>query len=195
MTPLRALVRRIARERGRLAAVLLAALVLNALVYVLAVRPLGARVANVTERDSAAETTLAEARRTYAEATGLLTGRDRAETELGRFYTDVLPDDLAGARRLTHLRLAEMAEGVGLRYERATAEPVAERGSTLTRLQIGLVLSGSYESVREFVYALDTAPEFVVVDSVSLTEGEGNGAEVVVTMELSTYYRNPGGSV
>ncbi len=193
MTLARAVVRRIVREHGRLAVGLLAALVVNALAYGLVVRPLGQRLTNVTARDSAAEAALINAQRTYAEASGLMTGREQAETELLSFYTEVLPDDLAGARRLTHLRLAEMAEMVGLRYERATAESVAERGSTLARLQIGLVLSGSYESVREFVYALDTAEEFVVVDNVVLAQGEGPGTEVVVNMELSTYYRNGGG--
>ena len=185
----RALVRRVVQQHGRLTAVLLGALALNLVAYVAVVRPLAADVANVTARDEAAEAALATARQAFAEASGLMTGRARAETELAAFYGEVLPEDLAGARRLTHLRLAEIAGAAGLRYERATAEPVAEEGSTLTRLQIGLVLSGPYEGVREFIYALDSAEEFVVVDSVVLTQA-GDGGELAVSMELSTYYLN-----
>ena len=187
MTFARALVRRIVHEHGRLAALLVGALVLNLVVYATVVRPLARDVANVTARDQAAETALAGAQQAFAEASGLMTGRARAETELAAFYGQVLPADLAGARRLTHLRLAEIAEAAGLRYERATAEPVAEQGSTLTRLQIDLVLSGAYEGVREFIYALDSAEEFVVVDSVVLTQA-GGGTDLAVSLELSTYY-------
>jgi hypothetical protein len=187
MTLARALARRIVQEHGRLAMVLLGALALNLIVYGAVVRPLARDVANVTARDQAAEAALARARQTHAEATGLTAGRVRAETELVAFYGEVLPADLAGARRLTHLRLAEIAEAAGLRYERATAEPVAEQGSTLTRLQIGLVLSGPYDGVREFIYALDSAEEFVVVDRVVLTQA-GAGAELAMSLELSTYY-------
>ena len=192
MNLVRAIVRRIVQEHGRLAVGLLAALAVNLLVYLFVVYPLAERVANVTARDQAAEATLVAAQRLHAEASGLMTGRARAETELATFYTDVLPRDLAGARRLTHLRLAEMAAAANLRYERATAEPTAERGSTLTRLQIGLTLSGGYEAVRAFVYALDSAEEFVVIDSVALTQGVAGGGTLVVTMALSTYYRNEG---
>jgi hypothetical protein len=187
MTLARALARRIVQEHGRLAMVLLGALALNLIVYGAVVRPLARDVANVTARDQAAEAAIARARQTHAEATGLTAGRVRAETELVAFYGEVLPADLAGARRLTHLRLAEIAEAAGLRYERATAEPVAEQGSTLTRLQIGLVLSGPYDGVREFIYALDSAEEFVVVDRVVLTQA-GAGAELAMSLELSTYY-------
>lgn len=190
MTLAGAIARRIAQEHGRLAAGLLVALAVNLLVYLFVVYPLAARVANVTARDQAGEAALASAQRLYGEAAGLMAGRARAETELATFYTDVLPRDLAGARRLTHLRLAEMAEAADLRYERATAEPGAERGSALTRLQIGLTLSGGYEAMRTFIYALDSAEEFVVVDSVMLTQGAGGDGALVVTMALSTYYRN-----
>jgi Tfp pilus assembly protein PilO len=186
----RAIVRRIVEEHRRLAAVLGVVLLVNVLVYAFVVYPLAARVANVTDRDQAAEAALAGAQQDFAEVTGLITGRARAETELSAFYAEVLPEDLAGARRLTHLRLAEMAEAVNLRYERATAEPIAERGGTLTRLQISLVLSGEYDAVREFVFALDSAGEFVVVDSVGLTQGVDGDGSLVVSMELSTYFRN-----
>ena len=74
---------------------------------------------------------------------GTLSGKDRAATELASFYKDVLPSDLAGARRLTHLRLAQLARESNLKFLRASFEPVAERNRTLTRLKIEMVLSGT----------------------------------------------------
>lgn len=186
----RALVRRAIAEHRRLVVGLGAAVVLNGLVYALVVYPLSDRVANVTERERAAEEALAQAKTEHDQASGTLTGKSRAATELTTFYQDVLPQDLPGARRLTYLRLAQLARESGLDYQRATYAPVVESGSTLTRLQIQLVLSGTYPDMRDFIYELETAPEFVVIDNVRLAEGADDGGSLVVTLDLSTYFRN-----
>ena len=120
----------------------------------------------------------------------MLTGKSRASAELTTFYSDVLPRDLAGARRLTYLRLAQLARESDLEYRRATYAPVVESGSTLTRLQIQMVLEGTYADMRAFIYQLETSPEFVVIDNVQLAEGADDGGSLVVTLDLSTYYRD-----
>lgn len=186
----RALVRRAIAEHRRLVLGLGAAVVLNGLVYALVVYPLSERVANVTERERAAEEALALAKAEHDQASGTFTGKSRAATELTTFYQDVLPQDLVGARRLTYLRLAQLARESGLDYQRATYAPVVETGSTLTRLQIQLVLSGTYPDMRDFIYQLEIAPEFVVIDNVRLAEGADDGGSLVVTLDLSTYFRN-----
>lgn len=185
-----ALARRAAAEHRRLVIGLGAAVLINLLVYALVVYPLSDRVANVTERERAADQALAQARAEHAEASGTLTGQSRASAELTTFYSEVLPQDLAGARRLTYLRLAQLARESDLDYRRATYAPVTETGSTLTRLQIQMVLEGTYSNMRAFIYQLDTSPEFVVIDNVQLAEGGDGGASLVVTLDLSTYYRD-----
>lgn len=184
------LLRRAAAEHRRLLVVLGVAFVANVLIYALLVYPLSQRVANVEQRDQAAEQALAQARMEHAQASGTLTGKARASAELATFYRDVLPQDLAGARRLTYLRLARLARESNLDYERASYVPKAEADSTLTRLQIQMVLSGSYANMRDFIYQLETAPEFVVIDNVQLAEGSGDTGSLVVTLDLSTYYRD-----
>jgi Tfp pilus assembly protein PilO len=52
-----------------------------------------------------------------------------------------------------------------------------------------MVVQGDYENVRKFIHALETAPEFVVIDDVSLTQGAEPSSPLVLTLELSTYYR------
>ena len=185
-----ALVRRAAAEHRRLLIVLVAAVVVNVVLYVAVVVPLADRVANVAESDRAAEQALAQARTQHAEASGILTGKSQASAELTTFYTEVLPRDLAGARRLTYLRLAQLARDSDLDYRRATYAPVEETGSTLTRLQIQLILEGTYADMRGFIYQLETSREFVVIDNVQLAEGtaDENGS-LVVTIDLSTYFR------
>jgi Tfp pilus assembly protein PilO len=163
---------------------------INVLVYFLVAYPLATEVANVAERGEMAKAALIEAETVFDQASGELRGRARAKEELATFYTEVLPQNLSGARRLTHLRLADMAKEANLRYERSTAEPVRERDSELTRLQINVVLSGDYEGIRKFIYAFDSADEFVVVDNIALSQGAAGAVSLVLTMELSTYYWN-----
>jgi Tfp pilus assembly protein PilO len=175
-------------EHRRVIGVALVVLLANAVFYGVFVYPLSQRVANVEQRNAEAERALATAREEFTQANGTLTGKDRASTELATFYEDVLPADLPGARRVTQLRLRQLARDSNLKFERDTYEPVAERGSPLTRLRISMVLSGSYADIRSFIYELETAPEFVVTDNVELAEG-ADGGSLVVTLELSTYFR------
>lgn len=184
------LLRRAAAEHRRLLVVLAVAGAANVLVYALLVYPLSQRVANIEQRNQAADLALAQARTEQAQASGALTGKARASAELATFYKDVLPQNLAGARRLTYLRLARLARDSNLQYERASYDPGVESGSTLTRLRIQMVLSGTYADMRDFMYQLETAPEFVVIDNVQLAEGGDGAGSLVVTLDLSTYFRD-----
>jgi Tfp pilus assembly protein PilO len=182
------LTQRVVREHRRVLLPLAIALGVNVVVYVAAVYPLSQRVANIEQRDRTAEEQLLAARRDHAQATGTLTGKDRAAAELATFYKDVLPRDLAGARRLTQLRLAQLARQSKLKFVRATFEPMNENKRTLTQLRIEMVLSGTYSDVRAFIHQLETAPEFVVVDNIELGQG-AEGGPLSVTLHLSTYFR------
>lgn len=187
------LVARIVGEHRRILTILGVGLLVNVLTYAFGVYPLSQRVANVEQRNASALRTLDAARSEHGAATGTLAGKDRATTELSTFYTSVLPRDLASARRLTHLRIAQMAREHGLRLSRTTAEPAGpERNSTLTRLKTNMSLAGSYGEIRRFIHALETAPEFVVIDNVQLLETRSSGDGVQLTLALSTFYRAVG---
>ena len=182
------LTQRVVREHRRVVLPLAIALGVNVMIYIAAVYPLSQRVANIQQRDRTAEEQLLAARRDHAQATGTLTGKDRAAAELATFYKDVLPQDLAGARRLTQLRLAQLARQSNLKFVRATFEPMNESKRTLTQLRIEMALSGTYSDVRAFIHQLETASEFVVVDNIELGQG-AEGGPLSVTLHLSTYYR------
>ena len=122
-------------------------------------------------------------------ARGALTGKERAAEELSTFYQKVLPADLAGARRITHLRLAQMARDAGLVFERFSFDPEPVKGSTLTRVKGELVLSGPYAKVRQFIHTVETSKDFIVLDDLSLAEGAQTSGALVVTLKLSTYFR------
>ena len=183
--------RRVLAEHRRVVVPLAIGLLVNVLVYALFVYPLAQRVANVEQRNQAAGRSLTAAQAEFAQANGTLTGKDRASTELATFYKDVLPMDLSAARRLTQLRLRQLARQSDLRFDRDRYEELDVRDSTLRRLKITMVLTGSYEDMRTFIYQLETSEEFVIIDNVELAGSttETTGAQVV-TLELSTYFRD-----
>jgi Tfp pilus assembly protein PilO len=100
----------------------------------------------------------------------------------------VLPKGFAAARRLTHLRLAELAETHGVRYESRSAASETARGSSLERLKVGLNLSGDYDDIRAFLHDLETAQDFIVIDTLALAEEEAERSTLALTLEISTYY-------
>jgi len=51
-----------------------------------------------------------------------------------------------------------------------------------------MVLQCDYESFRQFIYELETTPEFIIIDDLTLSESEAN-KPLNLTLELSTYYR------
>jgi Tfp pilus assembly protein PilO len=183
---------RIVRERRRVIVPLAAAALLNLAVYALVVYPLSLRLAGAERRADAARQQQAAAMREFEAARSMLTSKDRADRELRTFYTEVLPADLAGARRITYARLAQLARDANLRYDRRRYEPDATYEGALRKLRITMVLEGEYEDVRQFIHDLETAPEFVVIEDVALAEGVDSGAPLTLSLELATYFRGEG---
>jgi Tfp pilus assembly protein PilO len=183
-----ALMRRVFAEHRRLILPLAILLLLNIVVYAAGVYPLAQRVANIEDRTRSAEQALAQAQREHTAARGALTGKERATVELATFYKDVLPTDLPSARRLTYLRLNQLAREAGLTFKTGTFDVEEQRTSTLERVRITLTLEGDYDAMRRFIYQLDTAPEFVVIDDVSLAERGNEDGGLDLQMQLSTYY-------
>lgn len=184
--------RRILAEKRAVVLPLLIVFATNVLIYAAAVYPLTMKVEAAWQRALAAQSALRSATRSFEIARDTVTGKDQADSELRKFYKEVLPADLAGARRITYLRLAQLAEQTKLRYERRTAKPEHERESQLSRLRITMVLAGEYEDIRRFIYELETAPEFVVIEDVALAHGAVRDAPLVLTLRVLTYYRTGG---
>jgi Tfp pilus assembly protein PilO len=51
-----------------------------------------------------------------------------------------------------------------------------------------MVLQGEYEDLRQFIYSVESSPEFVIIDDVALTEAKPNEPQTL-TIRMSTYYR------
>lgn len=185
------LARRIVTEKRAAIVPLAIALVVNIFVYALVVYPLGVKSATAADRAVVAEQERRAAERDMAAANALVTGKAKADQELATFYDRVLPGSLDEARRMTYARLPALARKANMRFaERHNdLDPDLERNSQFGRVRTRMVLEGSYENVRNFLYELETTPEFIIVDDVSLGQPEAN-KPVTLTLEVSTYYRH-----
>lgn len=183
------LVRRAIDEHRGLIVGLSLALLANVLAYILVVRPLEAKSSGAADRAASAANALRAAERERAQADALVKGKTTADQELAAFYQKVLPADMTAARRMTYASLPALARRTGVEYEaRTTNIEAVDRDGRLERMTIRMSLQGEYENLRQFIYALESAPEFVIIDGVTLLESQGN-EPLSLTLDLSTYYR------
>jgi hypothetical protein len=181
-------VRRIVSEHRRAVYLIVGALIVNIALYGLVVFPLAQRVQSGEQQAGDATRELVAAQKVHAAARGTVTGKQEADVELLKFYEDVLPGDLSEARRVLYPRLTQLASSAKLTTVRSNFEP-PEQGKTgdLRRLAMTLIVSGDYSNVRRFIHQLETAPEFLVLESVSVTAPEDRALNV--TARVATYYR------
>lgn len=180
-------VRRVIDEKRRVVLPLLIVLLANVVLYAVAVYPLSRNVGSAEERAQIARAARLAAERERTLARNTLEGKDRADRELRKFYAEVLPGDQTSARRITYLRLARLAREAGLEPGRSTFGSQAIKGSGLTRLSTALDLQGDYGAIRRFVYLLETAPEFTIIENVTLASADQG--QLNLTLALATYYR------
>jgi hypothetical protein len=189
---------RIGREKRRVVLPLVAAIVANVLLAALVVYPLSQRVQTAEGRATGAEAGLRAAEREHEAALATRDRKARAEQDLARFYSSVLPGGMSQARRQTYVKLATLASEAELRSQRRLEELQEPRGGgqgpspVLTRLEITMVLRGEYDSVRQFIRDVEASSEFIAIDNVSLVEGSEPGSPLVLTVVLSTYYKADG---
>jgi hypothetical protein len=182
--------RRIFHEKRRLIWPVVAGLLLNVALFVLVVYPLSQKVAAGEQEAADANVALVAARRQFNNARQTVTGKAQADDELEKFYRQVLPPDLSGARRITYLRIPQLARDTNLTLETQTANPSEVRDSALGKWTLTAVLTGEYRNIRRFLHQLETAPEFLVVERVDLRQSENDrNRGITVTIQVATYFR------
>ena len=183
---------RVIVEKRTTVAVLAIAIVANIAAYAFVVYPLRGRVAtgearalSVTQAQRVAERELTTARTTQ-------TGKQAAEVQLQKFYHQVLPANLAVARKAAYVRLAQLAAESNLRYQGQRADEERDKDSRLAKLTLTIVLDGSYQDVRRFIHSVETAPEFLVIDNMALTTRNEVNSPLILTLTVSTYFWTTG---
>jgi hypothetical protein len=182
------LTRRILAEKRAFIVPLVLGVVINIAAYALVVYPRGVKSQGAADRARAAAQTLKAAERDVAAARALVAGKSRADQELATFYDKVLPADLGAARRLTYASLPTLAKKTNVKFlDRRTDPDPIEKGARLGALRARTQLQCDYESFRQFLYELESSPEFVIIDDITLTQPDPT-KPLTLTLELSTYY-------
>lgn len=179
---------RIVAERRRLVIGLATAFAVNLLIYAIVIYPRTSTEGELEERARIAAQARSRASADLAAAEAMRTGQERAAQQLARFYDTVLPQGQEGARRITYRRLATLADESNLDYDRRTIATRRTFESELEHMDVTMSLEGEYRDVRRFIHQLETAPEFVVIDGITLAQDERN-APLTLTLRLSTYYK------
>ena len=184
------LVRRVMTEKRHLIFPLALAAAANVLLFALLVFPLSRQVTNAEQEALQQREVLRRARQDAASAKATVQGKQQADISLRRFYAEVLPANASAARGITYRRLAQLARDSNLRLQRGTNEAQREKGSSLEKLTTTYMLSGDYRDVRRFIYALETAPEFMVLENIALTApSDERERSLTVRLDVATYYR------
>jgi hypothetical protein len=198
------LLKRVIEDKRALVLFLCIGIVANVLAYTVLVRPRGARAAGVVDRAAAAARARNAAEREQAQARDLVSGGSRAAEELAAFYAKVLPASRDDARRMMDETLPAMAEKTRVRWLKRTSEvsdaDVSGAGggaggndARLGQVTINMVLQGEYADLRNFLYSVESAAQFIVVDDVMLSEGQPD-EPLTLAVRMSTFFRKPNGA-
>jgi Tfp pilus assembly protein PilO len=187
------MLQRVLAEKRRLVVPLALFALANVVLYAVVVFPLSHQVAGAEAEATLQHQQLNAARFDLKSAKAIVTDKAQADAALQKFYKEVLPGDQGTARRLTYTRLAELAHQANVKLEHGTNSVTREKGSTLARLVTTYTLTGDYRNVRKFIYAIETAPEFIVIENIGLqAAGEQPPQQsrgLGMTLEISTYFR------
>jgi len=184
-------VRRALAEKRRILVPLALFAALNVVLYVVVVFPLGRQVKAAEAESRAQHEGLAAARLEYQSAKATVSAKQQADASLQQFYKETLPTDASVARMLTYSRLSQLAKQANVKLEHGNNTVTDEKGSTLSKLTTTYALSGEYRDVRKFIYSLETAPEFVVLENVALSSGGDPQARgLTMNIAIATYFKS-----
>jgi Tfp pilus assembly protein PilO len=90
---------------------------------------------------------------------------------------------------MTYARVPALAKKANVKYDQRSEEVEdKDKNTRFGRLRTRVVLQGDYESLRQFIYELETTPDFIIVDELALTQNEPD-KPLTLSVTLSTYYR------
>ena len=184
------LVGRIFAERRAVVVPLALFLLANIGVLLGVVWPMQRAVNGADEARYQATVKLAEARKFETEWKSKRSSKDRADLELRQFYSEILPTDFGTARAVANFFLQRVAGESKLVLRSGQWEPEPLKDSRLMRVSGTVTLVGDYANIRRFLYEVETAQEFVVIERVELSEANStqNDNRLELTLSVATYY-------
>jgi len=122
--------------------------------------------------------------------------RERADTELAKFYGTILPSSQAAASRVLLVEVARLARENNLKLGARAWEEERVKDTDLSRLTAKVELTGDYGAILRFIYDVETSESFLAINSISLSQanrqaGASTQGLLQLSVEMGTYYRGP----
>jgi len=183
------LTRRVFADRRKVALPLLVFLIVNvAVLGVVVYLERNVQAAESARQQAILDLGAAKNQETSAKAQRI--SKERADIELRTFYADVLPRNLSGAVSVTNFWLGRIAEESRLAFRVGNYDHEPVRGSQLTKVTGEIKLTGEYADIRRFLYDVETAEEFAIIEKVELSQPntvQGN-SQLELSLSIATYY-------
>lgn len=186
---------RIFQERRMIILPLAILIIANITVLALLVLPGERRVASMADRVEESRHEAALGQLALTKVKEQKTSKALAEQQLKKFYEDVLPAGARDSQEMTKFALERVAHESGVIEKNSTTGYEPLKDSRLERFLSRVVLDGPYQNIRRFLYALEMARPFVVIEKVELSPSNDSGMtagsqgnNIEVTLEISTYY-------
>jgi hypothetical protein len=192
--------RRVYRERRGLVLPLLLLVAISIGTLALGVFPLSRHVAGLESDAIDANMALKLAQADEIKAKHERTSKERAEIDLHKFYADVLPGDFVAASELTNKNMVQWARESGIVFSSGQFRPAKtdeKTKSRLTKMTGKVTLKGAYTGIVNFLYRVETAEEFIVIEEVNLNQpgSSETGTNLELDLVVSTYFLAGGASL
>ncbi len=187
------LLRRIFLERRAVLLPLLVAFVVTVGVLLLVVLPLRQAVKGAEDDALASRMNLVAAKTAEKGAKQAQAGKERADQEMKKFYAEILPRNFDAAANLISFWPIKIAQQSRVKWSSGTTQTKAlQDPSNLVKVSSKATLTGEYADIRRFLYEIETAEQFVIIESVELSQsGSAQSSGVLeVSLEIATYYVN-----
>ncbi|MGH9869879.1 MAG: type 4a pilus biogenesis protein PilO [Candidatus Polarisedimenticolia bacterium] len=132
--------------------------------------------------------------RRQKEVETLKTERDRVmagSTDLQKFYQDVLATKaermIAFQREIRAIAERFKIDVKSINYA-AEAAPTKDK---IARFGAAMPLTGSYESLREFIETIEKSEQFIIINSIELSSSKEGGVILGLSIAVSTYFLDP----
>ncbi|WP_303722209.1 type 4a pilus biogenesis protein PilO [Malonomonas rubra] len=88
------------------------------------------------------------------------------------------------------LDISRLADKAGFEIESVSYKPEKVEKFALLGYSLSFTVSGRYRQLKKFVHLLEVSPRIVILDSISLAEGQDE--EISMQIKLTTYFREGG---
>jgi Tfp pilus assembly protein PilO len=169
--------------RGIIGALLAA----NLAAAVIAFKPFGGGVEDLERQEAGLQQQLVSLHNRIAASKLLVEKMQKARRDRDEFLAKYVADARIGASTITD-ELNRISSEAGVKQLPVTFSPVDIEGSdTFKMITVSEGCEGNYQSLAKFINLVDRSPKFLIIESLSTSAPQQNGAALSVQLKIDTF--------